>query len=43
MTYIDGFVAAVPNADREQYKRHAEEAAKVLGEHVCRLAPAHVV
>jgi len=29
MTYIDGFVAAVPTANREKYKKHAEEAAKV--------------
>jgi uncharacterized protein YbaA (DUF1428 family) len=33
MTYIDGFVAAVPNTNREQYKRHAEEAAKVFKEY----------
>ena len=26
MNYIDGFVAAVPNANREAYKAHAEDA-----------------
>ncbi|MBR0680145.1 DUF1428 domain-containing protein [Roseomonas eburnea] len=25
MTYVDGFVLAVPNANREAYRRHAEE------------------
>ena len=33
MTYIDGFVAAVPNANREKYKKHAVEAAKVFEEY----------
>ena len=33
MTYIDGFVAAVPTANREKYKKHAEEAAKVFREY----------
>ncbi len=33
MTYVDGFVAAVPTANREEYKKHAEEAAKVFKEH----------
>jgi uncharacterized protein YbaA (DUF1428 family) len=32
MTYVDGFVAAVPTANREKFKKHAEEAAKVLKE-----------
>ena len=27
MNYVDGFVAAVPNANREKYLRHAEQAA----------------
>ena len=29
MTYVDGFVAAVPTANREIYKKHAEAAAIV--------------
>jgi uncharacterized protein YbaA (DUF1428 family) len=33
MTYIDGFVAAVPTANREIYRRHAEQAALVFKEH----------
>jgi uncharacterized protein YbaA (DUF1428 family) len=33
MSYIDGFVAAVPTANREQYKKHAEKAAKVFQEY----------
>lgn len=33
MTYIDGFVAAVPNANRDTYKQHAEDAAKVFKEY----------
>ncbi len=28
MTYVDGFVAAVPTANRQKFKDHAEEAAK---------------
>ena len=32
MGYVDGFVAAVPTANREAYRKHAEEAAKVLKE-----------
>ena len=45
MTYVDGFVAAVPTANREIYKSHAEisavfkkhgiEARRVLGETMC--------
>jgi uncharacterized protein YbaA (DUF1428 family) len=31
--YIDGFVAAVPNANREAYIKHAETAAAVFKEH----------
>src|SRR5256884_9940038 len=33
MAYIDGFVAAVPTANREIYKKHAEAAAVVFKEH----------
>lgn len=33
MTYIDGFVAAVPTSNRELYRKHAEEAAVVFKEH----------
>ena len=33
MSYIDGFVAAVPNANREAYREHAEKAAVVFKEH----------
>ncbi|HEX6138020.1 MAG TPA: DUF1428 domain-containing protein [Casimicrobiaceae bacterium] len=33
MTYIDGFVAAVPTANREAYRKHAEIAAAVFKEH----------
>jgi uncharacterized protein YbaA (DUF1428 family) len=33
MTYIDGFVAAVPTANRAAYKEHAEKAAVVFKEH----------
>ncbi len=33
MSYIDGFVAAVPNANREKYRKHAEDAAKVFKEY----------
>jgi uncharacterized protein YbaA (DUF1428 family) len=33
MTYVDGFVAAVPTANREAYRRHAEAAAVVFKEH----------
>lgn len=33
MEYIDGFVAAVPNANREKYIAHATEAAVVFKEH----------
>ena len=31
--YIDGFVAAVPTAKREDYRKHAELAAPVFKEH----------
>jgi uncharacterized protein YbaA (DUF1428 family) len=33
MSYIDGFVAAVPTANRDKYQKHAEEAAKVFQEY----------
>jgi uncharacterized protein YbaA (DUF1428 family) len=32
MTYVDGFVAAVPTANREAYRKHAEAAAIVFKE-----------
>jgi uncharacterized protein YbaA (DUF1428 family) len=33
MTYVDGFVAAVPTANREVFRKHAEAAAHVFKEH----------
>lgn len=33
MTYVDGFVAAVPTEDRELYRKTAEEAAAIFKEH----------
>jgi uncharacterized protein YbaA (DUF1428 family) len=33
MTYIDGFVAAVPTANRDAYKKHVEMAAAHFKEH----------
>jgi uncharacterized protein YbaA (DUF1428 family) len=33
MNYVDGFVAAVPTANREKYRMHAEKAAAVFKEH----------
>ena len=30
MSYVDGFVIAVPTANREQFKKHAEPAAAVF-------------
>ena len=33
MTYVDGFVAAVPTANREKFRKHAEDAAAVFREH----------
>jgi uncharacterized protein YbaA (DUF1428 family) len=33
MTYVDGFVAALPTANREIYKDHAETAAAIFKEH----------
>jgi len=32
MTYVDGFVAAVPTANKEAYRKHAEAAAIVFKE-----------
>jgi uncharacterized protein YbaA (DUF1428 family) len=33
MTYVDGFVAAVPTANRETFRKHAELAAGVFKEY----------
>ncbi|WP_138379083.1 DUF1428 domain-containing protein [Luteithermobacter gelatinilyticus] len=33
MQYIEGFVAAVPTANREAFRKHATEAAAVFKEH----------
>ncbi len=33
MTYVDGFVAAVPAANREKFRNHAQDAAAVFKEH----------
>lgn len=33
MAYIDGFVAAVPTANRDAYKAHAEYSVAVFKEH----------
>ncbi len=33
MTYIDGFVAAVPTANREAFRQHAQMTAGVFKEH----------
>ena len=33
MNYVDGFIAAVPTANREAYRKHAEEAAVVFKEY----------
>ena len=33
MTYVDGFVAAVPTANRDAYKKHSETAAVVFKEY----------
>jgi hypothetical protein len=30
MNYVDGFVAAVPTANREAFRKHAEAAAQVF-------------
>jgi uncharacterized protein YbaA (DUF1428 family) len=33
MAYVDGFVLAVPKANRDVYRKHAEEAAVLFREH----------
>lgn len=33
MTYIDGMIAAVPSANKDSYREHAEKAAAVFKEH----------
>ena len=33
MSYVDGFVVAVPTAKREAYRKHAEEALAIFKEH----------
>lgn len=33
MSYVDGFVAAVPTANKAAYKKHAEDAVVVFKEH----------
>ena len=33
MTYVDGFVAAVPTANREKFRKHAKDAAVVFKDH----------
>ncbi|MGQ0333507.1 DUF1428 domain-containing protein [Halomonas elongata] len=33
MTYVDGFVAAVPTANREKYLQHVRDCAAVFKEH----------
>jgi uncharacterized protein YbaA (DUF1428 family) len=33
MSYVDGFVAAVPTANRELFRKHAEVAGRVFKEH----------
>ena len=33
MSYVDGFVIAVPTANKEKYKSHAEAAAVIFKEH----------
>ena len=33
MSYVDGFVLAVPTAKREAYRKHAEEALAIFKEH----------
>lgn len=36
MNYVDGFVAAVPTANREKYREHVEKAAAVSKEYGAR-------
>lgn len=33
MTYVDGFVAAVPTANQEKFKDHAKVSAKIFKDH----------
>jgi len=33
MSYVDGFIAAVPTAKRETYRKYAEEALAIFKEH----------
>lgn len=33
MSYVDGFVAAVPTANREAYRKHAEDASAIFKEY----------
>ena len=33
MSYIDGFVAAVPNANKDIYRKHAADAAAIFKEY----------
>ncbi len=33
MSYVDGYVCAVPTANKETFRKHAEEAAVVFKEH----------
>ncbi|SHE54572.1 Uncharacterized conserved protein YbaA, DUF1428 family [Modicisalibacter ilicicola DSM 19980] len=33
MTYVDGFVAAVPNENKEAFRQHADKAAEVFKEY----------
>lgn len=33
MQYVDGFVAAVPDENKEIYRKHAQDAAKIFKEH----------
>ena len=33
MSYVDGFVAAVPTSNREAFRKHAQDAAAVFKEH----------
>ncbi|MDI2590803.1 DUF1428 domain-containing protein [Pseudomonas sp. N3-W] len=32
MSYVDGFIVAVPTANREKFKKHAESAAEIFKE-----------
>jgi uncharacterized protein YbaA (DUF1428 family) len=33
MTYVDGFVVAVPTANKEQYRKYAEDAVRIFKKH----------